>query len=251
LSAKIKKCRLDMLLVEKGLAPSQDHAARLIMSGCVYTDNRRLDKAGELLKSDCPLTVKPSKPHQWVSRGGTKLAHGLDYFQIDPRGMTALDIGASTGGFTDVLLHHGARTVFAVDVGYNELAWKLRQDARVVVCERLNARSLTKEHITEPIDIIVCDASFIGLQTVLPVPMQFAAPGAWMVALIKPQFEVQREQVGEKGIITDPLLHQESCKRIAEWLASCEGWSVIGITPSPIKGMGGNTEFLIGARYHG
>jgi 23S rRNA (cytidine1920-2'-O)/16S rRNA (cytidine1409-2'-O)-methyltransferase len=236
-------------MVAKELADSQEHAARLIMSGSVYTNNRRLDKAGERLSITCPITVKTAKTHPWVSRGGIKLAHGLEYFSIDATGKVALDIGASTGGFTDVLLTAGARKIFAVDVGYNELAWKLRQDPRVIVCERMNARFLTEEQITEKVDMIVCDASFIGLETVLTTPMRFATPGAVLIALIKPQFEVAKEQVGDKGIITDPALHEEVCARIRLWLENCEGWTVMGITPSPIKGMGGNTEFLIGAHY--
>lgn len=245
------KLRLDKLLVERGLAANVEYAARLVMSGIVYTDNRRLDKPGEQVLVTCPISVKNTKSHEWVSRGGIKLAHGLDYFHVNPTGMTALDIGASTGGFTDVLLTYGARKVFAVDVGYNELAWKLRQDPRVVVCERMNARFLTEAEITEPVQIIVCDASFIGLATVLTIPMRFAAIGAIMIALIKPQFEVSKEQVGEKGIVSDPLLHHEVCMKIHTWLDAQVGWSVLGITPSPIKGMGGNTEFLIGAKYHG
>lgn len=243
-----KKTRLDMLMVERGLADSANHALGLIMSGSVYTDSKRFDKPGELLPSDCPITVK-SKEHPWVSRGGIKLDHALKYFSINPTHYTALDIGSSTGGFTDVLLHHGARKVFAVDVGYNELAWKLRQDPRVVVCEKMNARFLTSAEITDPINIIVCDASFIRLESVLPPPLRFAAPGAFLIALIKPQFEVRKEQVGDKGIVTDPKLHQHVCDHIHHWLGSLDGWNILGITPSPIKGMGGNTEFLIAAQY--
>lgn len=221
------------------------------MSGAVYNDSRRLDKPGEQFPDDCLLRLKEAKSHPWVSRGGIKLEHGLAYFNIDAKGAVAMDVGASTGGFTDVLLHHGARKVFSVDVGYNELAWKLRKDPRVVVCERTNARFLTNSDITEPIMIIVCDASFIGLETVLPTPMRFAAPNATLIALIKPQFEVKKEQVGEKGIVHDSALHEEVCERIRDWVNKLEGWSVLGITPSPIKGVGGNSEFLIGAQFHG
>ena len=245
-----KKIRLDCLLVERGLADDISQAKALIMSGAVYTNERRLDKPGESVILDCPLYVK-EKSHPWVSRGGVKLLHGLTYFQYNPHGKIALDIGSSTGGFTDVLLTAGASKVFAVDVGYNELAWKLRNDPRVIVLERTNARSLTSLQITEAPHIIVCDASFIGLQTVLPAPMSLAAPGAILIALIKPQFEVSKEQVGDKGIVRDPSLHTEVCSRIEHWMKEQPGWSVLGITPSPIKGMGGNTEFLIGATYHG
>lgn len=241
------KKRLDILLVEAGLAKTQSLAASLIMAGAVYSDTKRLDKPGMLLHTSTMLTVKNAKSHSWVSRGGIKLAHALDYFAINPKGKTAIDVGSSTGGFTDVLLHHGAEKVYAVDVGYGELDWKLRQDKRVIVLERVNARLLDNSHIPEPVDMIVCDASFIGLETVLATPLTFAATGAILIALIKPQFEVKKEDVGN-GIITDPALHIEVCNRIEIFLGTQPGWHVVGITPSPIKGMEGNTEFLIMAR---
>lgn len=241
-----KKKRLDATLVERGLAATESLAASLVMAGLVYADTKRLDKPGILIAENTPLTVKQAKSHSWVSRGGIKLAHGLKYFGINPAGKTALDVGSSTGGFTDVLLHHNAAKVYAVDVGYGELDWRLRQDSRVVVLERVNARFLDASHIPEAVDIIVCDASFIGLETVLVTPLRFAATDALLVALIKPQFEVDRAEVGN-GIITDPVLHEQVCSRIREFIER-SGWEVIGITPSPIKGMEGNTEFLIAAR---
>lgn len=241
-----KKKRLDTTLVERGLAATESLAASLVMAGLVYADTKRLDKPGILIAENTPLTVKQAKSHNWVSRGGIKLAHGLKHFGINPAGKIALDVGSSTGGFTDVLLHHNAAKVYAVDVGYGELDWRLRQDSRVVVLERVNARFLDTSHISEPVDIIVCDASFIGLETVLVTPLRFAADNALLIALIKPQFEVDRAEVGN-GIITDPVLHEQVCNRIREFIVR-SGWEVTGITPSPIKGMEGNTEFLIAAR---
>ena len=193
-----------------------------------------------------PLTVRGAE-HPWVSRGGQKLDHALTHFGIDPRGRAALDIGASTGGFTDVLCQRGARRVYAVDVGYGQLAVRLRDDARVTVLERTNARYLSREQVPEPIDLVVCDASFIGLRTILPVPLALAAPGARLVALIKPQFEAGRGRVGKGGIVRDPAVHGEVCAAIRDWLTA-EGWPVLGLVESPIKGRDGNTEFLIAAQ---
>jgi 23S rRNA (cytidine1920-2'-O)/16S rRNA (cytidine1409-2'-O)-methyltransferase len=187
------------------------------------------------------------KPHPWVSRGGVKLAHALDHFALDPGGRVCLDVGASTGGFTDVLLERGAAKVYAVDVGRGQLDWRLRQDARVVVLEGVNARYLTSDHLPEEIGFVVCDASFIGLETVLPAALALAAPGARLVALIKPQFEVGRGRVGKGGVVSDPALHAEVCERVASWLGAIEGWRVIGVTESPIQGPKGNREFLIAA----
>ncbi len=212
----------------------------------MFSGERRLDKPGTPVGSEIPIDVR-GKPHPWVSRGGVKLAHALDHFAIDPAGLTCLDIGASTGGFTDVLLTRGAARVTAVDVGRGQLAWKLRGDERVVVLERLNARQLTRAHVPDPVQLIVCDASFIGLQTILPAPLALAAPGARLVALIKPQFEVGRGAVGKGGIVRDPDQHRAVCERISAWLDGLEGWSVIGVTDSPIKGAEGNREFLIAA----
>lgn len=239
--------RLDQLLVERGLAETRSRAQALVMAGEVWSGDKRLDKAGQRVADDAPLEVK-ARDHPYVSRGGLKLDHGLNHFKIDAKDKIALDIGASTGGFTDVLLLRGAKKVYAVDVGHGQLAWKLRQDPRVVVRERVNARYLTKEQIPEPPQIVVCDASFIGLEIVLPTALTLAAPSAEVVALIKPQFEVGKGRVGRGGVVRDPALHDEVCKRIAAWLGAQAGWHVLGITESPIRGPDGNIEFLIGAR---
>ncbi|MEX0808913.1 MAG: TlyA family RNA methyltransferase [Dongiaceae bacterium] len=242
-----KRVRADQLLVERGLAPSRSRAAALIMAGAIYAGEQRIDKAGQLVDPDGPLELRGAD-HPWVSRGGLKLERALDTFAIDPAGAICLDIGASTGGFTDVLLARGAARVYAVDVGHGQLAWKLRQDTRVVVLERINARHLTTAQVPEPIGIMVCDASFIGLETVLPPPMSFAASGCRLVALIKPQFEVGPDQVGKGGIVRDPALHEAVCERIRDWLGAQPGWQVIGIVDSPITGADGNREFLIAAQ---
>lgn len=243
------KKRADQLLVAQGLAENAVKAQALIMSGAVLCGTKRIDKAGDLLKPDAVLTVK-GKEFPWVSRGGLKLVKGLDDSGIDPAGMVCIDVGCSTGGFTDVLLSRGAKRVYAVDVGYGQLAQKLRTDDRVVVLERMNARHLTAEHIPEAIDLIVCDASFIRLENVLPRPMSFAKKsGAALIALIKPQFEVEKYQVGENGVVRDPALHEAVCARVREWLDSQAGWTVKSLCPSPIKGPEGNIEFLISATY--
>ena len=240
------KVRVDVALVERGLAESRAKAQALILAGLVYSDTRRIDKAGDLLPEGAPLSVK-GQDHPWVSRGGLKLVKGLDEFGIDPAGLVALDVGASTGGFTDVLLTRGAAKVYAVDVGHGQLAWKLRQDPRVVVLEKTNARHLTRAEIPEAVDLVVCDASFIGLEVVLPGPLALAAPGARLVALIKPQFEVGKGRVGKGGVVREPELHAEVCERIRAWLDGLPGWRVLGIAESPITGPEGNKEFLIGA----
>jgi 23S rRNA (cytidine1920-2'-O)/16S rRNA (cytidine1409-2'-O)-methyltransferase len=240
--------RLDQLLVERGLAESRSRAQGLIAAGLVYSGTRRLDKPALALAIDEPLEVR-GQDHPWVSRGGVKLEHALNHFAIDPAGGVWLDIGASTGGFTDVLLARGAAKVYAVDVGQGQLAAKLRDDPRVVALERTNARHLGRSEISEPVDGITCDASFIGLATILPAPLALAAPGAWLVALIKPQFEVGPAAVGKGGIVRDPALHREVCARIATWLGSQPGWSVLGVIDSPIAGADGNREFLIAGRY--
>ncbi len=241
------KKRVDVLLVDRGLAESRARAQALIMAGNVYSQTRRIDKAGQTLAEDADLEVK-GRDHPWVSRGGLKLAHAIDYFDLDLAGKTALDVGASTGGFTDVALHHGAALVYAVDVGHGQLAWKLRQDERVVVLEKTNARYLTADQVPEPVDAVVCDASFIGLQTVLPAPMALAGPGAALVALIKPQFEVGKGQVGKGGVVRDTVLHEEVCNRIETWLDGLPDWTVTGLTESPVTGPEGNREFLIAAK---
>ncbi|MEX2450414.1 MAG: TlyA family RNA methyltransferase [Rhodospirillales bacterium] len=241
-----KKCRLDSLLVERGLAENRTRAQALIMAGLVFSDSNRLDKPGLQVAPDVSITLK-GQDHPWVSRGGIKLAHALDYFAITPEGKTCLDVGASTGGFTDVLLHHGARKVYAVDVGHGQLAWRLREDPRVVVLEKTNVRQIGPETIPDRIDFIVSDVSFIGLMTALPAALALAAPDARLVALIKPQFEVGKGQVGKGGVVRDPVLHDEVCLRIRRWLEESMGWSVLGIVESPITGPKGNKEFLIAA----
>lgn len=243
---KAPKLRLDQMLVERGLADSRAKAQAAIMAGLVFSGEKRLDKPGVALAADTPLELR-GKPHPWVSRGGIKLAHAIEHFSLKAEGRTAIDVGASTGGFTDVLLHHGAAKVYAVDVGEGQLDWRLRNDERVVVLEKTNARHLTAEIIPDAIDCVVCDASFIGLQIVLPAALALARPGAWAVALIKPQFEVGRARVGKGGVVRDPALHDEVCNTIKDWWSGLPGWRVLGIEPSPITGPEGNREFLIAA----
>lgn len=240
------KNRLDRLLVERGLAETEGKAQALILAGRVFAGERKLTKAGEQVAADVALAVR-SPEHPWVSRGGLKLVHGLEKFAVDPRGSICLDIGASTGGFTDVLLSNGAAKVYAVDVGYGQLAQKLRDDPRVVVLERTNARHISREQVPDAINLLVCDASFIGLRTVLPAAMALAAPDARMIALIKPQFEAGKAKVGAKGVVRDPAVHAEICDMIVAWLGSQAGWRLLGVTPSPITGPEGNVEFLLGA----
>ena len=243
------KTRADQLLVARGFAGSRTKAQALIMAGAVFSGERKIAKAGDMLAEDAPLDVR-GKDHPWVSRGGIKLDHGLTHFGFDVTGAVALDVGSSTGGFTDVLLGRGAAKVYAVDVGTNQLAWKLRQDPRVIVHEQTNARHLTREIVPEAVDIIVCDASFIGLAKVLPTALDLARPGAKLVALIKPQFEAGREEVGKGGVVRDPEVHQRVCIEAKAWVES-QGWTVLGIVPSPITGPEGNVEFLLGAENHG
>ena len=239
------KTRADMLLVAQGLAESRTRAQALILAGNVYAGDRRVAKAGDLLAEDATLTVK-GRDHPWVSRGGVKLAHGLEHFGFDVAGAIALDVGSSTGGFTDVLLTRGAARIYAIDVGTNQLAWKLRSDERVVVHEQTNARALSPELVPEPIDIIVCDASFIALAKVLDAALDLAKTGAKLVVLVKPQFEAGRGEVGKGGVVRDPAIHQRVCDDAAAWVES-KGWRVLGIETSPITGPEGNVEFLLGA----
>ncbi len=238
--------RADQQLVALGLAESRTRAQALILAGLVFAGDRRVDKAGQAVDPQAPLTVK-GRDHPWVSRGGVKLAHGLDHFGWDVTGVTAIDVGSSTGGFTDVLLTRGAAHVFAVDSGTNQLAWKLRDDPRVTVLEQTSARVLTPEHIPVPVDLIVCDASFIALAKVLAVPLTFAAPAARLMALIKPQFEAGRGEVGRGGVVRDAAVHARVCAEVSAWVTA-QGWTVAGIAPSPITGPEGNVEFLIAAR---
>lgn len=243
------KIRADQLLVDNGLAESRARAQALILAGLVFLGDRKIDKAGQQVALDADLDVR-GRDHPWVSRGGIKLAHAIAEYAIPVTGMVGLDVGSSTGGFTDVLLTNGAVRVYAVDSGTNQLAWKLRSDDRVIVHEQTSARVLTAAHIPEPIDIIVCDASFISLAKVLERPLTFARPGAALVALIKPQFEAGREEVGKGGVVRDPEIHQRVCDEVRTWIQA-QGWTVIGITPSPITGPQGNVEFLLHARLGG
>lgn len=241
----VSKVRADLALVAQGLAESRTRAQALILAGNVYIGDRRVTKAGDLLAEDAVLTVK-GRDHPWVSRGGVKLAHGLEHFGFDVTGKVALDVGSSTGGFTDVLLTRGARQVYAIDVGTNQLAWKLRTDERVIVHEQTNARALTRDIVPEAIDIVVCDASFIALAKVLDAALDLAAPGALLVALVKPQFEAGRGEVGKGGVVRDPAIHTRVCDEATAWVGS-KGWKVLGIETSPITGPEGNIEFLLGA----
>jgi 23S rRNA (cytidine1920-2'-O)/16S rRNA (cytidine1409-2'-O)-methyltransferase len=240
------KLRADQMLVDRGLVESRTRAQALIMAGLVFAGDRKIDKAGQMLAEETELDVR-GRDHPWVSRGGIKLAHALDHFGWDVANAAAIDVGSSTGGFTDVLLTRGAARVYAVDSGTNQLAWKLRQDPRVIVHEQTSARILTAAHIPEAVDLIVCDASFIGLAKVLEVPLGFAGEGARLVALIKPQFEAGRGEVGKGGVVRDAAVHARVCGEVSDWVAS-RGWTVEGITESPITGPEGNVEFLIAAR---
>jgi 23S rRNA (cytidine1920-2'-O)/16S rRNA (cytidine1409-2'-O)-methyltransferase len=247
--SKVVRQRADQLLVVRGLAESRSRAQALIMAGAVFSGERKIAKAGDLLAEDAPLDVR-GKDHPWVSRGGVKLEHGLEHFGFDVTGAVALDVGSSTGGFTDVLLSRGAARVYAVDVGTNQLAWRLRQDPRVVVMEQTNARSLTASTICEPVDIITCDASFISLSKVLAAALDLAKPGAKLIALVKPQFEAGRAEVGKGGVVRDPEVHQRVCAEAVAWVDS-KGWRVVGVAESPITGPEGNKEFLLGAEKAG
>jgi len=240
-----RKMRADQLLVERGLAESRARAQALILAGLAYVGDRKIAKAGDQLPADTAITLK-GRDHPWVSRGGIKLAHALHQWGWDVADAVAIDVGASTGGFTDVLLSKGAARIYAVDSGTNQLAWKLRQDPRVVVLEQTNARYLTTDQVPEPIDLVVCDASFIGLSKVLAAPLALAKDDARLVALIKPQFEAGPQEVGKGGVVRDPLVHQRVCQEVRDWVESI-GWNVVDLIESPITGPEGNIEFLIGA----
>ncbi|MEM7780515.1 MAG: TlyA family RNA methyltransferase [Pseudomonadota bacterium] len=245
-ATKVAKKRVDHLLVERGLAESRSRAQALVMAGVVFVGEAKVDKPGQQVPEDAELDVR-GRDHPWVSRGGIKLAHAIEHFDLDVRGAVAMDIGSSTGGFTDVLLQGGADHVFAVDSGTNQLAWKIRQDDRVTVHEQTSARILTRDHITRDCDLVVCDASFISLAKVLERPLELAAQDCRLVALIKPQFEVAREEVGKGGVVRDVALHERVCAEVRGWLEGL-GWTVEGIVKSPITGPQGNVEFLISAR---
>lgn len=244
-SAKPARKRIDQLLVERGEAESRTRAQALVMAGLVFSGEQRIAKPGQQVREDAAITVK-GRDHPWVGRGGVKLDHAIAHFGLDITGAAAMDIGSSTGGFTQVLLHHGAAHVFAVDVGTNQLDWKLRQDPRITVLEQTNARALTPALIDRMCNLVVCDASFIALAKVLEVPLALAGPQAQLVALIKPQFEVAKGEVGKGGIVRDEALHGRVCDEVCAWLEA-SGWQVAGLTPSPITGTEGNVEFLVHA----
>lgn len=240
--------RLDKLLVDRGCAPTRERAQALILAAKVTVDGRLCTKAGQKVAADAEINLK-EEAIPYVSRGGVKLEHAIKTFSIQVSGLTALDIGASTGGFTDCLLSFGARRVFAVDVGYGQIALKLRNDPRVVVIERQNIRYLPVESIPEPIQIATIDTSFISLKLVIPAMIKFLKPEAVLIALIKPQFEVGRELAAKgAGVIRDPEIHRDVCESLVEFTSGL-GFTVIGTTPSPILGPKGNREFLMAAVY--
>ncbi len=243
------KRRIDQLLVEQGHAESRARASALVMAGVVFLGERRVDKPGQQVAEDAEIVVR-GRDHPWVGRGGVKLDHAIRHFGLDPTGAVAMDIGSSTGGFTQVMLAHGAAHVFAVDVGTNQLDWKLRQDDRITVLEQTNARHLTPLQIDRSCDWVVCDASFISLRKVLEMPLILAEEQCTLVALIKPQFEVAKGEVGKGGIVRDEALHARVCDEVRDWLEG-ERWTILGLTESPIKGSEGNLEFLIAARRGG
>jgi len=237
--------RLDQLLVDRGLVDSREKARALILAGQVMVDGQKIDKAGHAVAADARVELLESP--RYVGRGGLKLEAALHHFGIQPAGKICLDIGSSTGGFTDCLLQRGAARVYAVDVGTAQLDWKLRNDPRVVVREQVNARYLTRDEVPEPIDLVVADVSFISVTMILPVLPNLLAKSAEMVILVKPQFELEREQVGKGGIIRDPRLHREACQRVEEAVQKL-GFRT-GIIPSPVLGAEGNQEFLLYARH--
>lgn len=232
-------------MVELGLAPSRARAQALIMAAKVLVDGQPVTKAAHPVPPQADIELK-EKDHPFVSRGGLKLVHGLDHFGLDPSGLRCLDVGASTGGFTDCLLQNGAGHVVAVDVGYGQLDWRLREDDRVTVLERTNGRHLAPEMIGGPVKAAVTDVSFISLTLILPPMLRALEPDGWLIALIKPQFEAGREQVGKGGVVRDPAVHQAVQEKILNFLEEA-GVRVLGLTPSPIKGPKGNREFLIAA----
>lgn len=236
------RSRLDQALVTRGLFSSREQAQRAIMAGEVKIGTRVAAKASELVTPEELIDV--AAPPRFVSRGGLKLEGALDSFEIDPSGKIVLDIGASTGGFTDCLLQRGATKVYAVDVGHDQLAWKIRNDPRVVVLEKVNARSLSRAEIPEPIDVCVIDVSFISLTLILPKAFGLLTPDGVIVALIKPQFELQKEEVSRGGIVRDPALHQKAQVKIRDFVTNDLHQAVVGIVPSPITGTDGNQEFF-------
>jgi 23S rRNA (cytidine1920-2'-O)/16S rRNA (cytidine1409-2'-O)-methyltransferase len=236
-----KRSRLDTLLVARGLFESREQAKRAIMAGEVKVGTRVAAKSSELLREDAAIDVT-SRP-KYVGRGGLKLEGALDFFQIDVRQKIALDIGASTGGFTDCLLQRGAARVYAIDVGHDQLAWKIRNDPRVVVFEKVNARFLSREHVPERIDICVIDVSFISLTLILPNAFDLITPDGVILALIKPQFELERADVGRGGVVHDPELHEKAKKKIGDYVTGLDH-ELVGIVPSPVTGTEGNQEYF-------
>jgi len=240
------KLRLDIALIERGLAATRERARALILAGQVTVDGQTVSKAGALVTSDADVALK-APDHPYVGRGGVKLAHALDAFHVDPRGRRALDIGASTGGFTDVLLQRGAESVIALDVGHGQLNWRLRNDARVLVLEGVNARHLTPADLPHRVSVVTIDVAFISLRHILPVLRPLLEPAADIVALVKPQFEAGREEVGKHGLVTDPAVHDAVIARVSAAAAEV-GLSRVGMTPSPIAGATGNQEFFLHLR---
>ena len=237
------KTRLDVLLVERGLAPSRERARALILAGQVTVDGQVVSKAGAPVGADARVDLAVPD-HPYVGRGGVKLAHALDTFAIDPRGRRALDVGASTGGFTDVLLRRGAASVIALDVGRGQLDWSLRTDARVLVREGVNARALTPDDVPHAVSVVTIDVAFISLRHILPALPPFLEPAADIVALVMPQFEAGREEVGKHGIVSDPAIHEAVIARVTEAAAAC-GLARVAMTPSAITGATGNQEFFL------
>ena len=242
----MKKTRLDVALVERGLAASRERAQALIMAGQVRVDGQVIAKASAAIAADTHIALEVPD-HPYVSRGGVKLAHALDTFRVDPAGKRALDIGASTGGFTDVLLQRGAASVIALDVGHGQLDWTLRNDPRVDVHERVNARTLTSADVPHRVDLVVIDVSFISLGHILPALPPFMNDHADLVALVKPQFEAGRDQVGRHGLVTDPAVHGEVIARVTAQ-AEAAGFARLGMAPSAITGATGNQEFFLHLR---
>jgi len=236
------KQRLDLLLVERGLAESREKAQRAIMAGSVSVAGQRMDKAGTKVCVDSEVTLEAGE--RYVGRGGFKMQGALEEFQIDPSGWVCLDVGASTGGFTDCLLQHGAARVYAVDVGHSQLDWKIRSDSRVVVHERVNCRYLSDSEVPEWVDLLVADVSFISLTLILPAALGRVRPGGMAVVLIKPQFELRREEVGRGGVVRDAALHQKAVDRIRDWVSLQPGLEWRQFIESPIRGGDGNTEYL-------
>ena len=239
--AKPKKSRLDLLLVDRGFFPSREQAQRAIMAGDVRVGENVVDKASAKVAADAALVVDEAA--RYVGRGGLKLEGALRHFGISVEDRTALDIGASTGGFTDCLLQHGAKKVYAIDVGHGQLAWKIRNDPRVVVREKLNARFLTRADVPEPVDFCVIDVSFISLTLILPNAFESVTPNGMILALIKPQFELEARDVGRGGIVRDPALHEKAQEKIRRFVVDA-GHEIVGIVPSEITGTDGNQEFF-------